>query len=120
MRLVLEIPDSVEQALRVSDHDRQRQLLLELAVALYSRGMLPLGKASELAEMSRMEFGLVLGRRGIPRHYGEDDLEEDLRYAVGDAGKGSPPKQFKPPAGAAESSEVGLVTGVARCRPSGA
>jgi predicted HTH domain antitoxin len=46
--------------------------------------MLPLGKASELAEMSRMELGLVLGRRGIPRHYGEDDLKEDLRYAGGE------------------------------------
>lgn len=84
MRLVLEIPDTIEQALRLPDHDRQRQLLLELALALYSRGMLPLGKAGELADLSRIEFGLLLGRRGIPRHYGEEDLEEDVRYAGGE------------------------------------
>lgn len=64
--------------------DRQRQLLLELAVALYSRGMLPLGKAGELAGLTRMEFGLLLGRRGIPRQYGEEELAEDLRYAGGE------------------------------------
>ncbi len=26
----------------------------------------------------RIEFGLLLGRRGIPRHYTEQDLEDDI------------------------------------------
>lgn len=84
MSLILEIPDTVEQALRLPRTGLQRELLLELAVALYARGVLSLGKASELAKMGKIEFGLLVGRRGVPRHYGEDELEQDLKYARGE------------------------------------
>ena len=84
MKLVLEIPETVEKALRLPDENKEEQLLLELALALYSREILSLGKASELAGLSRLEFGLLLGRRGIPRHYAHDEIEEDLRYASGE------------------------------------
>ena len=55
--------------------------MLELVVVLYARGILPLGKASELAKMSKIELGHLLGRRDILRHYGEQDLAQDLEYA---------------------------------------
>ena len=84
MSLTLEIPDAVEQALRLPKTQRQHELMLELAVALYARGILSLGKASELAKMSKIELGLLLGRRGIPRHYGEEELAQDLEYARGE------------------------------------
>lgn len=84
MSLTLEIPDTVEQALRLPKARRQNELMLELAIALYSRGILSLGKASELAKTSKMEFGLLLGRREIPRHYGSEDLAQDLEYARGE------------------------------------
>ena len=84
MSLTLEIPDTVEHALRLPKAGRQNELMLELAIALYSRGILSLGKASELARMSKVEFGLLLGRRGIPRHYGEEELAQDLEYARGE------------------------------------
>jgi predicted HTH domain antitoxin len=84
MSLVLEIPDAVEQALRLPDAERERQLLQELALALYARGILPSGKARQLAGLSRVEFGLLLGRRGIPRQVSEEDVADDLRYASGE------------------------------------
>ena len=84
MSLSLEIPDAVEQALRLPKADRRHELMLELAVALYAREILSLGKASELAKMSKIEFGLLLGRRKIPRHYGEEELAQDLQYARGE------------------------------------
>jgi predicted HTH domain antitoxin len=59
------------------------ELLLELALALYSQGMLSLGKARELAGMGKYEFGLLLGKRGILRHYGAEELKDDLTYARG-------------------------------------
>lgn len=84
MSLTLEIPDTVEQALRLPRDGRLNELMLELAVALYARGILSLGKASELAKLSKTELGLLLGRRGIPRHYGEEELAQDLKYARGE------------------------------------
>lgn len=84
MSLTLEIPETVEQALRLPTSGRRQELMVELAVALYARGILSLGKASELANMGKIELGLLLGRRDIPRHYGEEELAQDLKYARGE------------------------------------
>ena len=50
----------------------------ELALALYARQRLSIGKARELAEMSLWEFRQLLGSRRIPAHFDEADLTEDL------------------------------------------
>jgi predicted HTH domain antitoxin len=84
MNLLLEIPDHVAEAIRVPPMDRERQVLLELALALYARGLLSFGKARELARSSKLEFGMLLGERGIHRHYDSENLEEDIRYARGE------------------------------------
>jgi len=83
MSLNIEIPDSVARALRLPTKNRSGQLKTELAVSLYAQGILPFGKACELAGMSQTEFGLLLGKRGIPRQYDEQDLQDDLNYASG-------------------------------------
>ena len=54
----------------------------ELAVYLYAQGYLSFGKARKLADLTKWEFAERLGSRGIPRHYTENDLEEDLRFAT--------------------------------------
>jgi len=46
----------------------------------FTRGILSVGKARELAELSKYEFGLLLGKRAIPRHYTADDLHDDMTY----------------------------------------
>lgn len=81
MGLSLQVPDSVAQAMRLPEKRLPERLLLELAVTLYAQELLPLGKARELAGMTRQEFGRILGQRGIERHYGKDELEDDLVYA---------------------------------------
>jgi predicted HTH domain antitoxin len=83
MALTLEIPDTVEQALRLPDIDRKSQLLEALAVALYAQNVLSFGKARELAGLDKYQFGLLLTRKNVPRHYTEEELEEDLEYASG-------------------------------------
>jgi len=80
----LHIPDSVAQALRLPEEQITKELLRELAVALYARGILSFGKARELAGMSKYEFSRLLGERNIPRHYGKEELEDDLKYACGE------------------------------------
>ncbi len=81
MSLLIEIPDTVARAIRLPRKEKQRQLKIELALSLYTQGMLSFGKAAELAEMTKAEFGLLLGQRNIPRQYDETDLEEDIAYA---------------------------------------
>ena len=81
MGIQLEIPDHVAQAIRLPLVEQKQQLLIELAVALYARGMLSFGKARELAGLSKYEFGVLLGKREIPRHYEAEDLRDDLIYA---------------------------------------
>lgn len=82
--LKLEIPSDVVDAVRLPPAEVERELRKELALALYHRGVLSLGKARVLAQMSRWEFEQILGERRIPRHYTEEDLAEDLRFAHGD------------------------------------
>ncbi len=68
-----------------------RKLRKELALALYRRGVLSLGKARGLAKMSRWELEELLGERKVPRHYTEVDLEDDIRYAHEGALAAPPP-----------------------------
>jgi predicted HTH domain antitoxin len=84
MPVNLQIPDSVVQGLRLPEGEIPARLRMELALALYAQGALSLGKAAELAETSRLLFGELVGQRGIPRHYGEEDLARDLSYARGE------------------------------------
>jgi predicted HTH domain antitoxin len=61
----------------------EQEFRKELALALYQRGVLPLGKARLLARMTRWEFEELLGQRKILRHYTDIDLEEDIDYGLG-------------------------------------
>lgn len=81
MGVSLHIPDSIVDAIRLPEERIPEALMVELAVTLYERGLLTFGKARELAGMDRYEFGRLLGDRGVSRHYGEQELEEDLAYA---------------------------------------
>ncbi|WP_340101696.1 UPF0175 family protein [Salinibaculum salinum] len=77
----IEIDDDVYEALQLPEGERSPAMKRELAVSLYARDVLSFGKARALAEMSKGEFQKLLGEREIPRHYGEQELEEDLDYA---------------------------------------
>lgn len=81
MGVSLHIPDSVAQAIRFPEPRLERELILELAVALYIQDALSFGKARELAGMSHVEFARLLGERRIARHYGSAELDDDIAYA---------------------------------------
>lgn len=84
MGVVLTIPDSVVQGLRLPEGEIAQRLRTELAIALYLQGALSLGKAAELAEMTRFLFGELAAQRGVPRHYTDEDLAQDFFYAGGE------------------------------------
>lgn len=84
MGITLNIPDSVAESLRLPPSEIEPRLRSELAIGLYAQGILSLGKAAELAGMTRSLFGDLLSRRGVPRHCTEEELTQDLSYARGE------------------------------------
>jgi predicted HTH domain antitoxin len=79
--LHLDIPESIAATIKLPEREVEPRIRLELAIALYAQDMLSFSKAVELANTSRYEFGQLLTRREIPRHYTAEDLELDLQYA---------------------------------------
>ncbi len=72
MLLTLEIPDEVVEGMRLAVSDAQAEVKKEVSLALYSRGLLSLGKAVELAAVTRADFEGALARRRIERPYRHD------------------------------------------------
>jgi predicted HTH domain antitoxin len=83
MNLTLHIPDSVARSLRIPEAEAEERLRHELAAALYASDLLSFGKASELAGLSRFEFAEALAQRGIARHYGDEEMNDDTAYGRG-------------------------------------
>ena len=71
----LEIPDAILRATHLS----LSELRVEIAVMLFEKEKLTLGRAAELADMGQLEFQRMLASREIPIHYDVEELEEDLR-----------------------------------------
>jgi predicted HTH domain antitoxin len=68
------IPDEVLEAAGMTE----AELKQEVAVMLFERGKLSLGRASRLAGMGRIEFQQLLASRQIPMQYDVADLEADI------------------------------------------
>ena len=73
MSLTITIPDSVIASAQVTEDE----LMLEIAIALFQQERLTLSEASSLANMTRLNFQKLLGRRHIPI-YDVSDFEKDL------------------------------------------
>lgn len=81
MRIQLDIPETVAEAIRLPQDAIEEALLLELAIALYAQGLLGLGKARELAGLDKHTFAQHLAEHRVARHYDEADLADDVTYA---------------------------------------
>lgn len=60
----------------------ENQLRLEIALFLYAKGNVSMGRASKFAGISRLEFQKTLGEREINVNYDEEAFLDDLR-AIG-------------------------------------
>lgn len=78
--IVIDIPDEVLDAIKIPPDELEEQMRNELALSFYKRDVMSSGAAARLARMTRWEFEELLGKRKIPRHYSEIDLEEDIKY----------------------------------------
>ncbi len=79
--IVIRIPRDVVEGARIPEKEFERIARIELAVALYARGILSLGQARRLAGLSKWEFLEELAKRGVERHYTREELEDDIAFA---------------------------------------
>ena len=56
----------------------ERDALVDIAIGLYKREQVSLGRAAEISGLSSPEFLNELGRRRIPINYEAEDLRVDL------------------------------------------
>jgi predicted HTH domain antitoxin len=92
--LFLEVPQEVVDAARLPPGEIEAEFRKELAVGLYRRGILSLGKARLLAQMGRLQFEQLLADRQVPRHYTAADLQDDLEWARSSAKPGPTGRQI--------------------------
>lgn len=76
--LSLNIPDSVLHSLKLPTKNLRQKLLKLLAIKLYEKGALGLGKACELCGVSRIDFFKILREEQVFLNYDDDELERDL------------------------------------------
>ena len=67
----------IEIAVELSDRELS-EVKRDLAVVLYQRQVLSIGKAAELAGLARIEFQRLLAKRHVPLNYTEADLDADM------------------------------------------
>lgn len=82
MNITLEIPDK-EMASLATDTSAaplKHRLVSELALALYALGKLPVGKAMELAGLTRREFHELIQARGVNRPFDAEELQRELGW----------------------------------------
>ena len=83
MSVTLDIPDDFARRLETQPQAAEAELRLEVAVALYRAGSLPVGRAAGIAGVSESAFADILRQRRVPMPYSLTDLEHDIAYAGG-------------------------------------
>ena len=79
-RIEIDLPQDIIFAMKGLEKPEEikRKLKVALAIILFQERSISLGKATELAEMSRLRFMEVLKEHGIPAYeYSEQDFEKD-------------------------------------------
>jgi predicted HTH domain antitoxin len=73
--MTVNIPEPVT---KLMDASTEQEVLEQLALWLYSRGRISLGKAAELAGVTRWNFGDLMRKYDVYHPYSVDDLKNDL------------------------------------------
>jgi len=79
METKLKLPYEIITICKVRENELEAFLKRAIAIELFREGFVSIGKASEIAEVTRNEMMDLLGERKIPLHYTVEDLEEDIK-----------------------------------------
>lgn len=81
MSVTLNFDEAALAGIPLQPGELERHMEIELACRFYERGWLSFGQAARFAHLDHFAFGVELGERGIPRHYGLTEAQEDLAHA---------------------------------------
>ena len=59
-------------------HFTESEFRLEIAIFLFQQKKFSLGKASQFAQLTRLQFQKILSSKQIPIHYDVKDFYEDI------------------------------------------
>ena len=74
----VEIPKDLTRLLRIREKDLPKKVREIIAVELYRDGIVSIGKAAEIAGITKWEMLEILAMKKIPLQYYPEDLEEDI------------------------------------------
>lgn len=84
-KIEIDLPQDIIFVMRGMEKPEEvkRKMKMALAILLFQEKSISLGKAAELAEVSRVRFMEVLKEHGLPSYeYGEKDFEKDQEAMV--------------------------------------
>ena len=84
-KIEIDLPQDIIFVMRGMEKPEEvkRKMKMALAILLFQEKSISLGKAAELAEVSRARFMEVLKEHGLPSYeYGEKDFERDQEAMV--------------------------------------
>lgn len=80
VKIELEIPEEILMNLKQSTEEFKNELKLTMAIELYKKKKLSLGKAAVLCGFTKIGFIDVLNFRGEPVfHYTDDEIEAEIQ-----------------------------------------
>ncbi len=78
VHIEFELPALLVNQVGLNEGNLNQQVRRMLALFLFEHKRISLGKACEIGNMSYWEFADLNRQLGIPFHYSQDDLTEDL------------------------------------------
>ena len=75
----VKVPRDLVRILKVKDEEVPKLVRLYLAIELYRERKVSLGKAAEIAGVSKWEMMEILASKNIPIQYDVEDLEKDIK-----------------------------------------
>ena len=74
----VDIPRELTHIFKIREKDLSKAVRESLAVELYRDGKISLGKAAEIARISKWEMFELLAAKKVPLQYYPEDLEQDI------------------------------------------
>lgn len=76
--ITIDLPKELIHVFKIRQKDLSKAVRESLAVELYRDGKISLGKAAEIAKMSKWEIFELLAAKKVPLQYYPEDLEQDI------------------------------------------
>ena len=72
--MIIELPEQVELNPKL-----KQEIMLHVAILLYEKEVISIGKAARMAEIDRVSFQHELHKRGLSIHFDMTDLQKELK-----------------------------------------